>query len=94
MRLNVLNHGYSFRTRLLFKAVHLFSHQPVPDAGMTYYRPDFYGSASKVPARAAMRGPSSWSVAERELMAAYVSKRTTARSASAPSPRRPRSASN
>jgi len=75
MRLGVLNEGYGFGTKLLFGLIGLFSRQPVPDAArLTFYRPDFYGSYSKTLTHEAMRGPSAWSVAERELMAAYVSK--------------------
>ncbi len=75
MRLHVLNDGYRFRTKLLFGVIGLFSRQPMPDAArITFYRPDFYGSPAKAVTQAAMRGPSGWSVAERELMAAYVSK--------------------
>ena len=74
MRLGILNHGYNWRTKLLFSVIQLFSRQPVPDAArLTFYRPDFYGSYAKALTHAAMRGPSAWSVAERELMAAYVS---------------------
>ena len=74
MRLAILNEGYSFSTRLLFSLIQLFSRQRVPDAArLTFYRPDFYGSHSKALTHEAMRGPSAWSVAERELMAAYVS---------------------
>lgn len=75
MRLGILNDGYGIRTRLLFTVIKLFSRQPVPDAAkLTFYRPDFYGSYSKALTHQAMRGESTWSVAERELMAAYVSK--------------------
>ena len=75
MRLRILNEGYSFRTKLLFSIIQLFSRQPVPDAArLTFYRPEFYGSYSKALTHEAMRGPSAWSVAERELMAAYISK--------------------
>jgi uncharacterized peroxidase-related enzyme len=74
MRLGILNEGYSFGTKLLFSLIRLFSRQPVPDAArLSFYRPDFYGSYSKAITHEAMRGPSAWSVAERELMAAYVS---------------------
>jgi hypothetical protein len=41
---------------------------------MNYYRPDFYGTPMREIAQEAMRGPSAWSVADRELMAAIVSK--------------------
>ena len=75
MRLSILSRGYGFGTKLLFSLIRLFSRQPVPDAArLTFYRPDFYGSYSKALTHDAMRGPSAWSVAERELMAAYVSK--------------------
>ncbi|HLY66072.1 MAG TPA: carboxymuconolactone decarboxylase family protein [Chloroflexota bacterium] len=73
MRLGILNEG-GFGTKLLFILIRLFSRQPVPDAArLTFYRPDFYGSYSKALTHEAMRGPSAWSIAERELMAAYVS---------------------
>jgi uncharacterized peroxidase-related enzyme len=75
MRLQILNEGYGFRTKLLFSIIQLFSRQPLPDAArLTFYRPDFYGSYSKTLTHEAMRGPSAWSIAERELMAAYISK--------------------
>ena len=75
MRLDVLNRGYGPRTKLLFALIRLFSRHPVPDAArLVFYRPDFYGSQAKEFTHEAMRGPSAWSVGERELMAAYVSK--------------------
>jgi uncharacterized peroxidase-related enzyme len=52
-----------------------FSGQPLPDAAkLVFYRPDFYGDRAKKFTHEAMRGPSDWSVADRELMAAFVSK--------------------
>lgn len=75
MRLRILNDGYPLRTKLLFSVIRLFSRQPVPDAArLSFYRPEFYGTPAKALTHEAMRGPSSWSVADRELMAAYVSK--------------------
>jgi len=75
MRLDVLHHGYRPGTKLLFAVIRLFSGQPVPDAArLVFYRPDFYGARAKEFTQEAMRGPSAWSVADRELMAAYVSK--------------------
>jgi len=74
MRLEVLNRGYGPGTKLLFALIRLFSRHPVPDAAkLVFYRPDFYGSRAKEFTHEAMRGPSTWSVADRELMAAYVS---------------------
>jgi uncharacterized peroxidase-related enzyme len=75
VRLDILNRGYSPGTKLLFGVIRLFSRQPVPDAAkIVFYRPDFYGAQAKEFTHEAMRGPSAWSVADRELMAAYVSK--------------------
>jgi AhpD family alkylhydroperoxidase len=74
MRLDILNHGYRPGTRLLFAVIRLFSGHPVPDAArLVFYRPDFYGARAKAFTHEAMRGPSAWSVGDRELMAAYVS---------------------
>lgn len=75
MRLDILNRGYAPRTKLLFALIRLFSGHPLPDAAkLTFYRPDFYGAQAKEFTHEAMRGPSTWPVADRELMAAYVSK--------------------
>ncbi|HEY3980722.1 MAG TPA: carboxymuconolactone decarboxylase family protein [Streptosporangiaceae bacterium] len=74
MRPDILNRGYGPGTRLLFAVIRLFSGHPVPDAArLVFYRPDFYGARAKEFTHAAMRGPSAWSVGDRELMAAYVS---------------------
>ena len=74
MRLEILNSGYRPGTKLLFAVIRLFSGQPVPDAArLVFYRPDFYGARAKKFTHEAMRGPSAWSVADRELMAAFVS---------------------
>src|SRR5215207_9513639 len=75
MRLEILNRGYRPGTKLLFAVIRLFSGHPVPDAAkLVFYRPDFYGDQAKEFTHEAMRGPSAWSVGDRELMAAYVSK--------------------
>ena len=74
MRLEFLNTGYRPGTKMLFAVIKLFSRQPVPDAAkLVFYRPDFYGARAKEFTHEAMRGPSAWSVGDRELMAAYVS---------------------
>jgi AhpD family alkylhydroperoxidase len=75
MRLDILNRGYSPGTKLLFALIRVFSGHPVPDAAkLVFYRPGFYGAQAKKFTHEAMRGPSGWSVADRELMAAFVSK--------------------
>ncbi|MEU8301318.1 carboxymuconolactone decarboxylase family protein [Micromonospora sp. NPDC048909] len=73
MRLDILDRGYRPGAKLLFTFIRLFSGHPVPDAAkIVFYRPDFYGARAKDATHEAMRGPSPWSVADRELMAAYV----------------------
>ncbi len=75
MRLDALDHGHPLTTRLLFVLVRLLSGFPAPDVVKTLrYRPDFFGAHMSAVFQAAMRGPSAWSVGDRELMAAYVSK--------------------
>lgn len=75
MRLKILNSGYSFGTKFLFGFIRMVSRHPVPDAAkLVFYRSDFYGSPMKKFTHEAMRGKSIWSVGDRELMAAFVSK--------------------
>ncbi|WP_280294980.1 carboxymuconolactone decarboxylase family protein [Nocardia abscessus] len=75
MRLDILDRGYGTGTKLLFTLIRVVSGQPVPDAAkLVFYRPDFYGARAKKFTHEAMRGRSTWSVADRELMAAFVSK--------------------
>ncbi|HEX4108141.1 MAG TPA: carboxymuconolactone decarboxylase family protein [Solirubrobacteraceae bacterium] len=75
MRPRVLQDGYGVGPKLLFRLIRLMSGHPAPDAAkVTFYRPDFYGSHMKQLTHEAMRGHSAWSVGDRELMAAYVSK--------------------
>ncbi|RUP06501.1 MAG: alkylhydroperoxidase AhpD family core domain-containing protein [Mycobacterium sp.] len=72
MRLTVLDRGHSVLTKALFTVIRLMTRQPVVDAvKLALYRTDFYGAGPLT--HEAMRGPSEWSVGERELMAAVVS---------------------
>jgi uncharacterized peroxidase-related enzyme len=75
MRLEILNTGYPLGVRILFRFIRLVSGFPLPDAArLGFYRPDFYGKLMRAFTHEAMGGSSSWSVGERELMAAYISK--------------------
>jgi AhpD family alkylhydroperoxidase len=74
VRPSVLEDGYRLGPKLLFRLARLLSGRPLPDAArITFYRPDFYGRFAKQLTHEAMRGPSAWSVGDRELMAAVVS---------------------
>jgi uncharacterized peroxidase-related enzyme len=75
MRLEILNSGYNVGTKVLFALIRMVSRRPVSDAArLVFYRPDFYGARARELTHEAMRGPSAWSVADRELMAAFISK--------------------
>jgi uncharacterized peroxidase-related enzyme len=74
MRLSVLDNGHSLGSRVMFALIRVFSGHPVVDAvKLLSYRPDFFGKSMKRLTHEAMRGPSAWPVADRELMAACVS---------------------
>ncbi|HUN87033.1 MAG TPA: hypothetical protein VMU48_21820 [Terracidiphilus sp.] len=75
MRLEILNSGHGFGTKALFALIRTASRQPVLDViKLVKYRPDFYGNLMSEVTQEAMRGCSSWPVADRELMAAFVAK--------------------
>jgi uncharacterized peroxidase-related enzyme len=75
MRLAILDSGHSFATKALFALIRAASRQPVLDViKLVKYRADYYGVPMQAVTQEAMRGPSAWSVADRELMAAVVAK--------------------
>lgn len=75
MRLAILDRGHTLATKALFVMVRLLSGHRAPDVVKTLrYRPDFFGTPMSRIFQASMRGPSLWSVGDRELMAAWVSK--------------------
>jgi AhpD family alkylhydroperoxidase len=74
MRLAILDSGHTVPMKGLFAVMRAASRLPVPDAvKLNRYRPDFYGTPMRVLTQEAMRGPSAWSVGDRELMGACVS---------------------
>ena len=73
MRLEILDKGHGLGTKILFAVIRVFSRQPVLDViKLVKYRPDFFGANDVT--HEAMRGPSAWSIGDRELMAAVVAK--------------------
>ena len=75
MRLAILDSGHGFGTKALFALIRAVSRQPVLDViKLVKYRAGFYGMPMQRVTHEAMRGPSAWSVADRELMAALVAK--------------------
>src|SRR5580692_7479350 len=75
MRLRILDSGHGLGTKVLFALIPTVSRQPVLDVvKLVKYRADFNGRPMGAITQDAMRGPSAWSVGDRELMAAFVAK--------------------
>jgi uncharacterized peroxidase-related enzyme len=75
MRLTEIDRGDTLANRLLIGFISLVSGMRLPDAArVAFYHKNFFGTPMGVWTQAAMRGPSDWSVGERELMAAMVAK--------------------
>lgn len=74
MRLRVLESGHSMGRKLLLLLVRMMTRRRPPDVVRTlFYRPAFFGDPMSAWTNAILRGPSEWSVAERELFAAFTS---------------------
>jgi hypothetical protein len=75
MRLATVERGDRIGSRLLYGFVRAVSGFRAPDVVRTLrYRPEFFGAPHADHTQAVMRGPSAWSVGERELFAAFVSR--------------------
>lgn len=75
MRLKRLEHGHRLPQRLLLWLIGRFSGERAPDViRVLLYRPEFFGTPVNEAFQHALRGPSPWSVGERELFAAFVSR--------------------
>ena len=75
MRLAVLDKGHPLKTKAIFGVIRVMSGHRAPDVVKTLmYRPEFFGGPMGQVFQEVMRGPSEWSIGDRELMAAYVSK--------------------
>jgi uncharacterized peroxidase-related enzyme len=75
MRLREIDRGDGVFYRLLIGCISLVSRMRLPDAArVAFYHKDFFARPMGAWTHAAMRGPSTWSIGERELMAALVAK--------------------
>ena len=75
MRLDILDRGHTLKLKAVMKLIGVMSRVPVPDVVKTLmYRPEYFGKPMGAVFQEALRGTSEWTVAEREMMAAYVSK--------------------
>ena len=74
MRLANVERGDRLSIRMLFGMIRMLSGFRAPDVIRTLkYRAHFFGRPHSNHTQAVMRGPSEWSIGERELFAAYVS---------------------
>lgn len=74
MRLEKVRSGHRLGAKLKMTAMRLMSGRPAPDVVRALlYRPELFGTAANELFQAALRGPSRWSVGERELFASFVS---------------------
>jgi len=75
MRLRRVEHGHRLGEKLKLILIRLVGRRRVPDVVKTIlYRPEFWGRPMCAWTQAVMRGPSDWSVGERELFAAFTSR--------------------
>ena len=75
MRLKVVERGERLSDRLLYAVIRVVSGFRAPDVVRTLrYRRAFFGAPHSAHTQAVMRGPSAWTVGERELFAAFVSR--------------------
>ena len=75
MRLKAVERGERLADRLLYLTIRAVSGFRVPDVVRTLrYRKTFFGQPHTAHTQAVMRGPSAWTVGERELFAAFVSR--------------------
>jgi alkylhydroperoxidase family enzyme len=74
MRLREVERGDSLASRLLIGFISMASRMRLPDAARVAFYHRAFGSPLGAWTQAAMRGPSTWTIGERELMAAMVAK--------------------
>ena len=75
MRLKRVEHGHSLKYKIIFAMIRLVQRRRAPDILRTlFYRPELLGASMNRWTQAVMRGPSDWSVWERELFAAFTSR--------------------
>ena len=75
MRLKTVERGHRLAQKAQLGLVRLISRRRAPDIVRTLlYRPELFGRSASAWTQAVMRGPSDWTVGERELFAAFTSR--------------------
>lgn len=76
MRLEAVARGRGLGAKAKFAMIRVFSGAPTLDVVKTLsFRPSLFGNTFNALTEEVMRGPSEWTVGERELFAAFVSER-------------------
>ncbi len=76
MRLEAVAKGRGLGAKVKFAMIRLLSGAPTLDVVKTLsFRSEFFGDPFNQLIQEVMRGPSEWTVGERELFAAFVSER-------------------
>jgi hypothetical protein len=74
MRLKQVETGQHLQHRVVLRAMRVIARMEPPDVFKTsLYRPEFFGRHYARILHQVMRGPSEWTVGERELFAAFTS---------------------
>lgn len=75
MRLAKLDRGHTLPKKALFLMIRVLTGMPPPDVvKFLHYRGELFGGPFREWVHDVMRGPSKWSVGERELFAAFTSR--------------------
>jgi hypothetical protein len=74
MRLKKVHQGHGLGDRLLLMLMRIMAGHAPGVVRTLRYRKDFFGAPFSELTQQVMRGPSPWSVGERELFAAFVSR--------------------
>jgi len=74
MRLKKVHAGHRFREKAILTIMQLMAGHAPGVVRTLFYRREFFGKAFSELTQQVMRGPSAWSVGERETFAAFVSR--------------------
>ena len=76
MRLKKVERGHRLPQKLMLGMIRVMMRMRAPDVIRTMlYRPELFGKPYSAYLHEVMRGPSDWSAGERELFAAFVSRK-------------------